>query len=417
MPTNINLISDIEENKLNKNYLEQQFFSKKLFLHEEYLEINYLPDELLHREEELIILSKIFIKLIENPFLISRKVLILGEIGIGKTAITKSFGKMLLISAKKRNIDIRYVHINCRREKTNFKIVYQILKELGYPVPSRGFSPADLMTFLQDYLKTNNIYLFLILDELNYLDNSKFNLIYSLTRWNESNFSKLCFISFISIVRDITSLRNLDEATISSLQGNILSLKKYSLGQMIDILDRRVEIAVKKGVFSKDLIHFIAEKLVNSGDVRKALNVIRNTVKIAEMKGHNKVELEDVQDAMKNLIPSLEDDIINCLTKHQNFILLALSIALIDQDEDKVPIDIIRDVYEDICKKHRVIPRKTTQIWQNLQILKNYDLITIDNISKNMKGRKSFFSLNRIPLNLLKMKLERKLASFYQTGE
>ena len=402
---------------MNTNYLEQQFLSKKLFLHEEYLEINYLPVELIHREEELIILSKIFIKLIENPFLISRKVLILGEIGIGKTAITKSFGKMLLISAHKRNINIKYVHINCRREKTNFKIMYQILKVLGYPVPARGFSPADLITILQDFLKQNNIYLFLILDELNYLDNSDFNLIYSLTRWNEENFDKYCNLSFITIVRDITSLRNLDDATISSLQGNILSLKKYSLEQMIDILNRRKEIAIKKGVFSQDLIHYIAEKLVNSGDLRKSLNVIRNSVKIAEMKDHNKVSVEDVQDAMKNLIPSLEDDIIDCLNKHQNFILLALSSALVEQDDLKVSINIIRDKYEDICEKYHVIPRKTTQIWQNLQILKNYDLIRIDNISKNMKGRKSFFSLDKIPLNLLKMKLEQKMVSFFQVGD
>ena len=200
----------MKESKLNQNYLEQQFFSKKLFLHEEYLDINYLPGEMLHRESELILLSKIFIKLIENPFLVSRKVLILGEIGIGKTAITKSFGKMLLVSANKRNLNTKYVHINCRREKTNFKILYQILKELGYPVPSRGFSPADLMTFLQDYLKANNFYLFLILDELNYLENSKFDLIYSLTRWKETDFSKKCYISLITIVRDITLLRNLD---------------------------------------------------------------------------------------------------------------------------------------------------------------------------------------------------------------
>ena len=234
-----------------------------------------------------------------------------------------------------------------------------------------------------------------------------------MTRWNETDFSKKCYISLITIVRDITLLRNLDEATISSLQGNILSLEKYSLKQMNDILNRRVETAVKIGVFSKDLIHFITEKLVNAGDVRKALNVIRNSVKIAEMKEHNKVDFNDVHDAMKNLIPSLEDDIISCLTKHQNFILLALSSALIKQDEFKVPINVIRDSYEDICKEHSVTPRKTTQIWQNLQILKNYNLITIDNISKNMKGRKSFFSLNNIPLNLLKTKLERRISSFY----
>ena len=80
------------------------------------------------------------------------------------------------------------------------------------------------------------------------------------------------------------------------------------------------------------------------------------------MKDHNKVSVEDVQDAMKNLIPSLEDDIIDCLNKHQNFILLALSSALVEQDDLKVSINIIRDKYEDICEKYHVIPRKTKQI-------------------------------------------------------
>ena len=96
------------------NYLEDQYCRNSLFLREEYFEVNYLPDHIIHRDQELIMLSKIFIKLIENPFRISRKVMIHGDVGIGKTAIARTFGKMLLLSAKKRSIKLEDVHINCR---------------------------------------------------------------------------------------------------------------------------------------------------------------------------------------------------------------------------------------------------------------------------------------------------------------
>ena len=138
-------------------FLEKQYLSNSLFTKEEFLEVNYLPNNILHRDQELIMLSKIFIRIIEKPFIISRKVLIQGAIGIGKTLITKKFGEMLTTSAKKRKIDIKYIHINCRIEKTNFKVVHKILKNLNFSVPKRGFSPQELITILYDYLIESKI--------------------------------------------------------------------------------------------------------------------------------------------------------------------------------------------------------------------------------------------------------------------
>lgn len=163
---------------MDYNYLEEQYSKKTLFINEELLEINFIPEKVLHREQELILLSKIFVKLLDNPFSISRKVMIYGDIGLGKTLIAQTFGKMLLLSAKKRNLNINYVHINCRKEKTSYKILYQILTNLGCPVPQRGYSPQELISILQSFIEEKNIYLLLVLDELNYLDNKNFDLIY-----------------------------------------------------------------------------------------------------------------------------------------------------------------------------------------------------------------------------------------------
>lgn len=170
------------------NYLEDQFLSKTLFLHEEFLEINYIPDILIHRETELILLSKIFVKLLEDPFLISRKVTIQGEIGIGKQLLLKHLENVIDVF-RKRNLNIKYIHINCRKEKTPYNILNRIFFHLNCKFSSRGYSVQELITFLEDYLKSQ-IYLVLTLDELNYLQFSNFNLIYSLSRLNETNYDR-----------------------------------------------------------------------------------------------------------------------------------------------------------------------------------------------------------------------------------
>jgi cell division control protein 6 len=395
------------------NYLEDQYCRNSLFLKEEYFEVNFLPDHIIHRDQELIMLSKIFIKLIETPFRISRKVMIHGDVGIGKTAITRTFGRMLLLSAKKRSIKIEYVHINCRIEKSNFKILNQVLRKLNCTVPIRGFSPQDLITMLQDYLKENEIYLVLVLDELNHIQNfnTNFDIVYSLTRMNDTDNGKI-FLSLIVIVRDITLLRNLDESTISTLQGSILTLKKYTVDQIVDILNIRIEKGLKKGIIAESFVNLIAEKISDSGDIRKGLNIIGNAVKITEAKDKSHVTCNELQLAIKNLIPSLQDDALSILTYHQTLLLYGITILLLERKERRVIFSDIQKKYEEICFQNGEKTKKSTQIWNNLQSLKNYSLINIKTISKNVKGRKSYCSINSIPINILNEELNQKIRNF-----
>ncbi len=387
------------------NYLEKQYLLDSLFLREECLEINYLPDTFLHREQELIMLSKIFIRLIEKPFLISRKVLIQGAIGIGKTLITKKFGQMLLNSAQKRSLNFYYVHINCRIEKTNYKVMHKILSDLNNQIPKRGFSPQDLISVLQDFLIKNNAYILLVLDELNHLQIKQFNLIYALTRLNETNKNQRNYLSMITIVRDITLLNNLDKSTISTLQGNILTFKKYRNNQIFDILKERVKLALVEKTFPDKLIRYIADKIVDSGDIRKGMVIIRNSVKIAETKDHKKVILEDVHQALSNLIPSLQDNFLEILNKHQILLLLSIVQLIQEINGEETNLKEIKQRYSVLCNKYGENPRQHTQIWQYLQNLKNYDFIYIENRSKDVKGRKSFIQVKSIPVPLLKSKL------------
>ena len=62
--------------------------------------------------------------------------------------------------------------------------------------------------------------------------------------------------------------------------------------------------------------NILREKRNEISKLIPSLSASEKAEKIAEMKEHNKVDFNDVHDAMKNLIPSLEDDIINCLTRN-----------------------------------------------------------------------------------------------------
>jgi len=332
-----------------------------------------------------------------------------GEIGLGKTLITQNFGQLLLKSAKKRNINLKFIHINCRKEKTCYKVIHQILTQLGCPVPQRGYSPQDLFYILSKFLQTENLYVLLALDELHYLDTKNFDLVYSICRLNETNSNEKQFVSLIVIVKDMNLVQNLDNSTISSLQGNILTLRKYSYEQIFDILVERIKISIKDGAFSMDLIKFIAENIVESGDIRKGLAIIRNSVKIAEIQDDSRIKLEYIQNAVDNLIPTTQEDSLNFLN-HQQLVLLKSIILSIERvKKNQVQLSEIRQDYEYITQKYGIEPLANTQLWENIQYLKENNIIRADVVSKNPKGRSSLISIKSSPIHILENQIDEKL--------
>ncbi|MFX1389627.1 MAG: Cdc6/Cdc18 family protein [Promethearchaeota archaeon] len=388
-------------------YFEEYLKRPSLFQDEGKLDINYIPDDLPHREKELSILSQLFLGLITNPNLISRKVLITGKTGIGKTVTVKRFGKLLEEAASKRNINIKYTHVNCRKERTSYKVLIRIIQSLNKSFPKRGFSPQDLLDILIDYLNQQNLHVLIVLDELSYLINNDEDLIYSITRINDDKFNGEQRLSIIGIVRDISCLNNLDNSTLSTLQTNIIEFKKYSKDQIFDILKCRVNISLKKNVLSDKLIEMISENTYRTGDVRYGLNVIWRSSKIAESKDLKYINAECIRLGNQDLLPYSTLDVLEYMNSQKLTFLLAIIKSLSNHDNVKISFNEALNRYYMICENLGVAPRSNSQLWNYLQDFKKENLVVTNIISENIKGRKTIIEIPDLSIpNLEKNAIE-----------
>ncbi|MHA1458710.1 MAG: Cdc6/Cdc18 family protein [Promethearchaeota archaeon] len=384
------------------DYFEDLLKKPSLFKNESTLDNNYAPKRLPHRSKELALLSQLFLELIANPNSISRKILIIGKTGIGKTVTIKLFGEMLVNAAQKRSGNIKYVHINCRKEKTSYKVLINIVRALNNNFPKRGYSPQDLLEIIVDIIKDQNLHLLIVLDELSYLIGKDGDLIYSLTRINDDSFSTLQHISIIGIARDIACLGSLDTSTMSTLQRNIIYFNNYNKEQLFEILKFRTEISLKDNIISDKLIQNIAEIVYQSGDVRYGLNLLWKSTKIAENQNLKYITAESIRLANQDIVPFSTLDILKYMSAQKIIFLLAIINSLDKYRGIHTSVREITESYIVLCESLGIQPRSHSQLWNYLQDFKREDLITMEVVSESIKGRKAQIAIQNIPISKYK---------------
>ncbi len=388
-------------------YFEELLKKPSLFLDESRLDMNYIPDNLPHREKELNLLSQLFLALITNPNSISRNILITGRTGIGKTVTVKIFGDMLKKASVKRNICIKYVHVNCRKERTSYKVLIKIIRLINKNFPKRGYSPQDLLEILLDLLNQQNIHILIVLDELSYLINKGEDLIYLLTRINDDSGNVQQRVSIIGIVRDLSCLNNLDYSTISTMQRNIIKFSNYSRKQIFDILEYRARLSLKENVLSKDLINMIVESTYRIGDIRYGLNILWKAAKIAESRNLKFIDNECVRLGSQELVPFSTLDILKYMAAQKLFFLLAIVKGLKISNITEISFLEISKRYNIICENLGLNPRSNSQLWNYLQEFKRESIVLINVLSEKIKGRRALIQIPEINLpNLEKIILE-----------
>jgi cell division control protein 6 len=385
---------------------EEYFRGSTLFIDESKLFPEYVPPYLPFREEQIKKLAIFFRGILELDNFSFYRAICHGPAGTGKTAVAKFFGKLISDEAKKRGLQLYFIHINCHLERTYFMVVSKIAEHLIPGIPKRGFSPKQYLTWILDYLEEENAKLLLCLDEADYIIRNDPELLYDLTRIPELGINKIR-MNLLLILRNISNLYSLDESILSTLQRNINPFNPYSYFEIKEIIKERAQEAFVANAVDNSVIETIAMKSGidkgGRGDARFALELLWRAGKIAEVENSNKVKIEHLRKAMSEIYPGLSIEVFETLLDEEKLILLSICRALREENNSHVSIKRVREHYELICEKLKRTPRKYTQFWSYIQSLKNKNLINVSVVNEK-RGRRSYISID-VPLDTLENKL------------
>jgi cell division control protein 6 len=404
------MFSEGLEKMLLTDIFEEELRSPTIFRDESKLNESYMPDSLPHRTSELRELIRLFLGVMKKPGDMSQRVTISGGIGAGKTALSKCFGKVLEEYAHTHNLNLHYVHVNCRRKKSRFLILRQIVYHFNPTVPHRGYSPEELLYMLDCLLESQNAYLILVLDELDFLlRRNNASLLYDLTRWTDEQLNGVQRVSLILIVRDRAYMKKLDASTLSSLQHNHIYLAPYSAPQLEDILQDRANEALFDFAIHSEVLTLIADIASERGDARFALELLWRAGKYADRDRVTSVFPEHVRLAKADIHPDLRKDIFQELSLHHRLVLLAIIRQLKKHSAAYTTTGNVEAAYNIICEEYLEPPRKHTQLWEYIKDLEQLCLITTKLSGKGMRGKTTLIGLPDAPLFLLEKELQNSL--------
>lgn len=372
-----------------------------VFKEESALFPDHVPTNLVHREPQLKSLGRIFRVIFESPGSVSQKVTLVGDVGVGKTAVAKRFGSTVESLAKERGLNLRYIHVNCYKDRTLFLVVRKVAQQLIPGLPDRGFSAQELFGTVWQTLEGENSYLLLALDEIDFLvANEKDAPLYFLTRVADEYIGRPQRLSLILITRNLDFISDLDRSVQSTLLHNIIRFDRYTSEELYDIIKMRSQESIKEGAVSDEVLSMIAEIAGPRGDARYALELLWRSGKYADAEGSSKILPEHVRRAQSDVL-QFPIHIIMDLPLHERLFLLSVARALRKSKSAYVTMGEVESVYRVVCETRSIEPRKHTQFWEYLQNLKNLGILQTKISGSGFKGKTTLIGLMNMPAEAL----------------
>jgi cell division control protein 6 len=388
---------------MSRRILEEELRKRSVFRDPGALFPDYIPPVLLHRNEELRWLANVFRPIISSGA--SQRALIVGNIGVGKTVLAYKFGTEFQEIARGRNVQLDYLHLNCRKDRTVFAVYAKLVHHYNPRWPHHGLGPEKLFDMVITYLEAHDRYLLLALDEVDYF--VKLNgpdLLFTLTRAAEEKGMKNR-ISLIGIAHDKRFLDRLDPPTRSTLMHNMLVLRGYTSDELVDILKQRVELAFHPGTVDPEAVQLIADIAARWGNARLALELLWRAGLVADGQGANTVLPEHAREAKSEVYPEIRRDVLRDLQPHEKLTLLATVRRLRSTGQAYVLTGEVRDTYRVVCEEYGEKPRGTTQFWTYLQKLQTLGLVHLKPSGPGHRGQSTRISIPDVPLSWLEKEL------------
>lgn len=264
---------------------------KGVFKDERYLQPDYLPEVLPHREKEIneIAYSLQSASQGKRP----ENVFIIGGTGTGKTCTVK----YVLNQLKEYSDSSLPIYINCWENGTRMAIINKIAISLNEMLPRRGISYDEAIERIVEVIKKREKIPIVVLDEVDRLfADGEEKILYDLSRAYEMHSIPL---GVICISNRDDALAKLDRRIKSSLSPHEMIFKNYSLDELMSILKERSKYAFLPGAINEKVLEKCAEEGVkNNGDARYAINLLRLAGKNAERENKTMVEVSHLLESI-----------------------------------------------------------------------------------------------------------------------
>ncbi len=384
---------------------------RSVFIDEGVLDLNYIPAKLPHRDAELRFLTGLFRFVVDTPYEMTQRAVIVGGVGTGKTVLAQRFGHNIVEEARRRRVRARYIHVNCRENRGSlFMALNRAIRALRPQFPDRGYSANELLDTLMRILDEEDEQLVLCLDEVDALiEKEGGDALYNLTRVQEERMEGPRRLSLICISKDPEVFQVLDRSTLSTLQRNFIRLQEYTRPQLVDILTNRAERAFRPGAVSPEIVDFIGELAASEGgDARYAIDLLWRAGKYADTAYSREILPEQVRKAAASLFPVLRAEEIRQLSHHEQLVLLGIARHFRHSREPHATTGEVELSYQVVCEEYGEEPRGHTQFWKYLGQLSSLDAVS-SALYASEKGRTQLISLSKIPAEELEREVTRIL--------
>ena len=203
-----------------------------------------------------------------------------GAPGTGKTAT------LTHLLETKVTKEYKSIFINCMVLKSSIAIYREVAKQLNPKKEAK--TEKDALKTIESCIRSSKMMILLVLDEVDQLESKDQAVLYTVFEWPALAGSKLALVGIANSL-DLTE-RVLPRLQVSAAYTpTLLHYPPYTKQQIMDILTARITEAQlqqrdqAQPVITTRAIAFLAGKIASlSGDLRKALDVARRALELAE---------------------------------------------------------------------------------------------------------------------------------------
>ena len=349
---------------------------KSLIKNRDVLHFDHIPEQILHRdpEQEKIAQTLIPILMGSRP----SNLLVYGKTGTGKTLVIKKVLSKIQKRVEEGSFPIKLAYTNAKHESTLSGLLVDFGRQLGLAsqktkdgkmwIPDTGLSTSEVFNRILYIISKHEINVVLVIDEIDYLaeliQKTGKDTLYSITRANER--LETGSLTLVGVSNDLTFKERLDPRVISSLSEEEVVFTNYNLEQIKQILKARIQIAFSEGIVKDAALNLCSAMASReSGDARRAIDLLRVASEIAERTQMSNVVEEHVRQASEKIEENKEIVALKSYPLHEKLLILAV------MKSSEISTGETYLTYKALCKEIRqkeLTQRRVTQMLSEIEM-------------------------------------------------